>query len=288
MFSNSPSSRRSFFRHAGVAGAGTAAFLAVAGKTPLKAQPPVGNFRFDTPQEIFTAALIAEDLATTFYYNGLIGAAIQDPSLAGAGGSATSVTAMGNAGNVNYLQAALSEEIQHANLMRSLLGNSSAASDPVQTFYLPSAAFNTAPAFLSVLDTLENAFIGAYLLAVRSFAYMSALLVNGGVGGYLTPQGYAYTSAQVEYYGEVAASIMGVEAEHRVLGRVISNSNPANNVCYEQNAGLDAVYTGPTSAVAALTPFLSPGTGLTAFSLATALQNQATVSVPCSGGIPPM
>lgn len=285
---NSSTTRRNFFRSAGGAGTGAAALFAVAAQTPLKAQPPVGNFRFDTPQEIFTAALIAEDLATTFYYNGLIGGAIQDPSLAGPGGSATNITGGGNAGNVNYLQAALSEEIAHANLMRSLLGGTSAANDPVQTFYLPTGAFDTAPTFLALLDTLENAFIGAYLLAVRSFAYMSALLTNGGVGGYLNSQHYAYTSAEVEYYGEVAASILGVEAEHRVLGRVISNTNPANNVCYEQNANLDAVYTGPTSAVASLTPFLSPGTGLTAFSFETALANQSAVSLACSGGIPPM
>ena len=76
----------------------------------------------DTVKEIFTAALIAEDLATTFYYNGLIGTVIQDPNLAGSSGSATNVTSSGNAGNVNYVQAALTEEISHANLFRSLLG----------------------------------------------------------------------------------------------------------------------------------------------------------------------
>ncbi len=250
------------------------------------AQQPIGHFRFDTPPEIFTAALIAEDLATTFYYNGLVGTAIQDPSLAGPGGTATNVTSAGNAGNVNYIQAALSEEIAHANLLRSLLAGTSAADDPVQTFYLPTGSFDTAPAFLALLDTLEKAFIGAYLLAVKSFAYMGVLLNGNAVAGY-TLSGSAYNSSQVEYYGEVAASILGVEAEHRVLGRVISNSNPANNYCYEQNDGLDAVYNGPTSAVAALTPFLAPGSGLTAYSLAAALKNQASVSLPCSGGLPP-
>ncbi len=255
-------------------------------RTPLTAQQPIGHFRFDTPPQIFTAALIAEDLATTFYYNGLVGMAIQDPSLAGPGGTATNITAAGNAGNVNYIQAALSEEIAHANLLRSLLAGTSAANDPVQTFYFPTGSFDTAPAFLTLLDTLEKAFIGAYLLAVKSFAYMSALLNGGSVAGY-TLNGVAYNSSQVEYYGEVAASIMGVEAEHRVLGRVISNSNPANNYCYEQNDGLDAVYNGPTSAVAALTPFLAAGSGLTSYSFATALANQASVSLPCTGTVPP-
>ncbi len=280
------SNRRSFFRSAGALGLGVAA-AAIIKPAPAMAQAPIGSFRFDTPQQIFTAALIAEDLATTFYYNGLIGTAIQDPSLAGPGGTATKTAASGNAGNVNYLQAALSQEIAHANLMRSLLGGALASSDPIQTFYLPTGSFDTAPAFLKLLDTLENAFIGAYLLAVRSFAYMSALLKGGSVSGYVNFQDYAFTPDQVEYYGEVAASILGVEAEHRVLGRVISNSNPANNFCYEQNAGLDSVYNGPTSAVAALTPFLAAGPGLTAYSFAAAIAGQSAVSLPCAGGLPP-
>src|SRR5579883_260056 len=99
------SSRRRFFRSAGAMGAGAAAVLTVGRPASLSAQQPIGNFRFDTPQQIFTAALIAEDLATTFYYNGLVGGAIQDPNLAGPGGTATNITAQGNAGNVNYLQA---------------------------------------------------------------------------------------------------------------------------------------------------------------------------------------
>jgi len=285
---NKPASsdRRSFFKTAGLAtlSAAAGAYI-IGGAKPAQAQAPQGMFRFDTPAQIFTAALIAEDLATTFYYNGLIGKAIQDPNLAGPGGTATAVTSAGNMGNVQYLQAALSEEIAHANLMRTLLGGAAPGTDPVQTFYLPTGCFDTLPAFLKVLDTLENAFIGAYLEAVRGFSYMAALLLNGNVVGY-TLNGVGFSSAQVQYYTQVAASIMGVEAEHRVLGRVISNTNPANNVCYEQTDGLDAVYNGPTSAVAALTPFLSPGTGLSPYSLATALSNQAMVSIPCTGTIP--
>jgi hypothetical protein len=78
---------------------------------------------------------------------------------------------------------------------------------------------------------------------------------------------------------------MGIECEHRVLGRVISNSNPANNLAYEQTDGLNAVYNGPNSAVAALTPFLTPSTG-PGYSLATALANQSSVSLPVSGNPP--
>jgi hypothetical protein len=70
-----------------------------------------------------------------------------------------------------------------------------------------------------------------------------------------------------------------------VLGRVISNSNPANNLAYEQTDGLNAVYNGPKSAVAALAPFLTPSTG-PGFSLATALAKQAMVAIPVMGNPP--
>lgn len=119
--------RRSFLGKAGLLGLGTAATLALS--TPAFGEKESSAERTeetgqakDTVKEIFTAALTAEDLASTFHYNGLIGLVIQDPNLAGAGGSATNVTRAGSTGNVNYLQAALTEEISHANLFRSLLG----------------------------------------------------------------------------------------------------------------------------------------------------------------------
>ncbi|HWC95950.1 MAG TPA: hypothetical protein VG456_04355 [Candidatus Sulfopaludibacter sp.] len=60
----------------------------------------------------------------------------------------------GNEGNVQYLRAALSEEIVHANLLRALTGGASPAGDPVQTFYLPAAAFSNLGTFLAVLNAL--------------------------------------------------------------------------------------------------------------------------------------
>jgi hypothetical protein len=78
---------------------------------------------------------------------------------------------------------------------------------------------------------------------------------------------------------------MGVESEHRVLGRVISNSNPANNLNYESTDGLNAVYNGAKSAVAALTPFLTSSTG-PGYSFETVLMNQSSVSLPIAGGPP--
>ena len=75
-------------------------------------------------------------------------------------------------------------------------------------------------------------------------------------------------------------------SEHRTLGRVIGNSNPANNLRYEQMDGITSVYNGSSSAVVALTPFITAGSGKEAFSFATAHQHEGDVSAPVSGGLP--
>ena len=287
--------RRTFLNRAGIIGLGAAAtaFALGSSKSAFAEQDsPAEQFQEveqakDTVTEIFTAALIAEDLASVFYYNGLVGKVIQDPSLAGPGGTATMVSSNGNAGNVNYLQAALTQEIHHAKLFRTSLGMAHANTDPVQAFYFPTGSFDTLGAFTGLLDALENAFIGAYLNAIQEFSVMAAnpSLTGGGSDNEATPASGTYTSEQLTYYAKVAASIMGVESEHRVLGRVISNTNPANNLAYEQTDGLNAVFNGPHSAVAALTPFLTASTG-PGYSLATVLINQATVSLPIPGSPP--
>lgn len=278
--------RRRFLKTSGLAGVGMAATTLLAGSAISAAQSlaPAATsggvqdpITKDTPAQIFTAALIAEDLATTFYYNGLVGPVIQDPNLAGPGGTATHVTSAGNFGNVDYLRAALSEEIVHADLFRALLGISGPANDPVQTFYFPAGVFDTLGPFIDTLEALENAFIGAYLNAVREFARMATVATKGS----------DYTSAQLTYYSEVAAAILGVESEHRVLGRVIANLNPANNRNYELVDGIYSVYNGSHSAVVALTPFLTSSTG-PAYSFAEAVNNASSVDVRVGGGLPPM
>lgn len=274
--------RRSFFKAAGLAGMGGALFT-TAGLRSARADFN-SSAPFDDVTGIFTAALIAEDLATTFYYNGLIGGVIQDPKLAGTGGSVTSGQTLNT--NVNYLQAALTQEIAHANLLRSLLGISDATKDPVQTFWIPAGSFDTLAPFLALLDALESAFIGAYLAATRQFAYMQAQ-TQSRAGYYAnSDRTHTYSAAELNYYAQVSASILGVECEHRALGRVIGAFRPANNLTYEQTDAITNVVNGGTSAVAALTPFLTPSTG-PAYSFQTALANQAAVSLPSTGGLPP-
>src|ERR1700691_2215098 len=133
-----------------------------------------------------------------------------------------------------------------------------------------------------MLQTLENAFIGAYLIASREFATLALATPNTVPDG---PFGGPYSAAQLVYFAQVAASIMGIESEHRVLGRHILDTSRANNLNYEQTDGLLTVYNGPNSAVAALTPFLTPATG-PGFSLATALAQAASIGLVSTGTQP--
>jgi hypothetical protein len=276
------SGRRAFLKGFGQLGVG-ASFVGLLGGTKVMAALSSGA-AMDTANQIFQAAVIAEDLATTFYYNGLVGTVIMDPALAGPGGTATSGT--GNVPNVDYLRAALNQEIQHANLLRAV-GNfgSSSNADPVQTFYFSPATFSNLNTFISTLSALENAFIGAYLNAIREFASLAARAAQSG-NGTDGPFGGPYSAAQLEWFAEVAASIMGVECEHRVLGPVILNANQPNNLYFESTDGLTSVYHGSASAVAALTPFLSMQSGTAGYSLATAVSGAASVGLNSTGSYP--
>jgi hypothetical protein len=112
------------------------------------------------------------------------------------------------------------------------------------------------------------------------------------------PAGKAYKHSGLAYFAQVASAIQGVESEHRTLARSIPgispdsatfsgiNLFPADKLNYEQTDGLTAVYNGTASAVAALTPFIMPGTGKTAFSFTTALAGSEKVTVPTRGGLP--
>ena len=142
----------------------------------------------DTNAAILKAARTAEELATTFYYQGI------------AGPTAAKLGPVHDHGNLNYFQAALWQEYQHVRILTNLLG---ADRYGTGTFYFPTSWFDNAGNFLAALDVLETAFIGAYLAAIREFAE------NG-----------------FPFYSEVAGEFLGTECEPRVLGRVASGSNP--------------------------------------------------------------
>jgi hypothetical protein len=298
-----PLGRRSFLQKSGLATAGFtglglfAGMDAIAG-TSLRRDDHGGgdpdDKNSDTAQQIFTAALIAEDLATTMYYNSLVGGVIEDPNLAGPSGSLTNPASLANVG---YLQGALSAEIAHANLLRELTGGASASNDPVQTFYFPTGTFDNLTNFFPLLIALEDAFIGAYLTAVHEFSLMAARL-EPYEAEQKDPNGKPYKHSELAYFAQVASAVQGVESEHRTLARAIPgispgnttfagiNVFPADNLTYQQTDGLKAVYNGSASAVAALTPFVTPGSGKTAFSFSTALAGSSNVSVPTTGGLP--
>lgn len=303
--------RRSFLSSVGLFGLGAAAGTVLGcsssggGSTTTTVQAATSA---DTATQIFTAALIAENLAITTYYNALTGAVIQDSNLAGTGGTAISVSASGSAVNVAYLQAALSEEVAHAVLLRTLLGLATDGSGDVAagvpaTFYFPTGTFSTLTAFLPVLLSLETAFIGAYMTAVEEFASMAAGFNNfSATQANPASSGTNYTQAQLINFAKVAAAILGVECEHRALARAIPSVTlaspsfagitvlPADNLDYESDAGLTGLLVGATStatAATALSPFLSTSTTNSAgFMLSTALAGAAAVSLTTTGSIP--
>ena len=307
--------RRSFLTGAGAIGIGAAAATLIGcsnyNSSMSSTTTVMASGSTDTATQIFTAALIAEDLAITTYYNALIGAVIKDPNLAN-GGTAVNVSAGGSVVNVAYLQAALLEEVQHAQLLRTLLGLSPSGSGDVAagvpaTFYYPTGTFDTLTNFVPLLLALETAFVGAYMTAVEEFASMAA-----GYNGFSSTQanpamsGSNYTQADLILYAKVAASILGVEAEHRALIRAIpsvtigsptigtTNVLPANNVNYESQAGLTGLIVGvggsSSTAAAALTPFFASSSAQNAgFSFTTAnsgFSSVITAGVTTTGSIP--
>jgi hypothetical protein len=276
--------RRSFLTGAtmfGLGAATTAIVSGCAGSSNMKTVSAAGST--DSAANILTAALIAESLAITTYYTALSSSGvITDSNLAGPGGTATNVSAGGNQVNVAYLQAALLEEVAHAQLLRGLLGLSAdgsgdAAAGVPQTFYYPTGTFSSLSGFVPVLLALETAFVGAYMTAVEEFASMAA-----GYNGFSATQanpassGNNLTQADLILYAKVSSSILGVESEHRALVRAIPNVTlsspmyaglnliPANDANYESDAGLTGLITSvsgssSTTAAGALGPFISSG-----------------------------
>ena len=125
-----------------------------------------------------------------------------------------------------------------------------------ETFYFPTGMFGgpeTYATTVNTLVTLEDAFIAAYLIGVRDLPNSDLRVL--------------------------AARIMGVEAEHRALGRVIAadlnlhsttglSGKPegvdgtagfaANNLAYERR--FEPPFLAISDIVKALGPFIAPGT----------------------------
>ena len=302
MIQRSGVNRRNFLTGATVFGLGaaTSSILTACGGDLAKGVVSAAGAT-DSAANILTAALIAESLAITTYYTALSSSGvITDSNLAGTGGTAINVSASGSQVNVAYLQGALLEEVAHAQLLRSLLGlptngSGDAAAGVPQTFYFPNGTFSSLSGFVPVLLALETAFIGAYMTAVEEFTSMAA-----GYNGFSTTQanpamsGIPLTQAQLVLYAKVAASILGVESEHRALVRAIPsvtlsspnfaglNLIPANNLNYEVDAGLTGLITSvsgssTTTAAAALGPFIASGTNPNSVPTVAAQSNFSTV-----------
>lgn len=193
--SSKKSSRRSLIKGAAVGAAGIAvagaagAFLLPKGHA---AHASGGEGPEDSIVSILSIAATAEELAVTFYTNGIANA--HKLGISGA--------------NLDYLIAAVIEEQIHRDFLVAAGGK-----PLTDKFSFPKGyeTFEDLGPFIYTLQQLEEAFIAAYLAAVSEFSQ------------YNQPR-----------LAQIAAQIMGVEAEHRALGRSISPNFPfANNFAFE-------------------------------------------------------
>lgn len=199
------STRRAFMERLLAAGGGAALGVAAGGGalgarlTPALAATDGAILNFGN------AAVGAERIGIAFYANAL-------------GMSASSATfnlscdaAKGtllNSGHRVYFGAALNQETQHLNTLTGL-----GLTFPFTTFGFPDGTFDSAPSMLAFGEELEDIFIGAYLGAIK---------VSASVGDSL---GVAVA--------ELAAQIVGIECEHRVLIRDIAALTPPNDRFFE-------------------------------------------------------
>jgi len=180
-------SRRAFFKGAATGAAGIAAVGAGSLLLPRSAYAWGSEGAEDTVAQILSIAATAEELAVTFYSHGIANA-----SKLGISGA-----------NLSYLQAAVIEEQIHRDF------EVAAGGKPLtDTFSFPNgqATFEHLNVFIGTLEKLEEAFIAAYLAAVKEFC----LLGQPGLA-------------------QIAAQICGIENEHRALGRDIGGLIPADN-----------------------------------------------------------
>jgi hypothetical protein len=196
-------SRRSFVKHAALAGATSALALGPLVNAASALDDHDDNRRgrrhhLDRgDRDILIAAEIAEALAVTTYSN-IINTAPFFTGLA--------------SDDQGYLEAALQEEMSHYLLEQSVTDEPT----PFTTFFYPPNMFADAQTTLNILVTLEDAFIAAYLVGVRNFT-TSDLRVT-------------------------AARIMGIESDHRTLARVVGPGvSPSNGGPIEVITGIQGI-----------------------------------------------
>lgn len=147
-----------------------------------------------------------------------------------------------SAANQAYITAARDEEKFHYDLLRAATGGT----DAQLNYFFPTGMFTNVQTTINTLVTLEDAFIAAYLIGVKDLSSPSLRVL--------------------------AAQIMGIESDHRTLGRIIGDDlglssitglsgspesvDPPNNNVYERTYGLTQI----SQVVTALTPFLASGT----------------------------
>ena len=207
-----------------------------------------------TDASILGAAKVAEALATTMY-TAIINDAPFFQTL--------------SADDQAYFTAARDEEKDHYDLLKSVTGNTDAG----LTYYFPANMFTDLQTTINVLVTLEDAFIAAYLLGVKTFS-TPALRV-------------------------IAAQIMGIESDHRTLARIAGKDlgltsttglsgvaetiSPPNNNAYERTYGLDTL----AKILAALGPFVDATQAQTAGYTVQKTFNPAYVPTTTLQGNPP-
>lgn len=227
-------SRRGFLK-AGLAAAGAATAAGLTFGTAFAADegPDDGHGGGDSTLDIFNGALTAEQLAVTFYFNGLHASALNFPDVL-------------SPDHIHYFQAGLWEEHRHAQLFAAVGATSLAGPSP--KFFFPAGTFDKQATFLAVLAALEDAFVAAYLAAVGEWSR------SGSRARRTVPDGF--TPAQL---AKIAGQIMGVEAEHRTLGRDVGGAAVPNNRIFEralfERVGTPSDTTG--TAVGALLPFVT-------------------------------
>lgn len=141
----------------------------------------------DSIVSILTVARTAEQLAVTFYSNGIANA-----------------DKLGITGdNLTYIKAAAVEEQIHQQFFAANGGQSLAT-----TFSFPqgSQTFSDLKTFIATQQQLEGVFDSAFLAAIVEFGQLGRLDL-----------------------AQIAGQIATIEAEHRVLGRVIGGLSPADN-----------------------------------------------------------